>query len=113
VIDFANLTGDSSLTFSSIVGLSANSLSIWNWSSAEGNATHLYDTSNGLSSEELANISFYHGSGTGFLGTGSLSGSEIVPNAEIVSVPEPSVVMTGLLLLVMLAYGFRRRKKAA
>jgi LPXTG-motif cell wall-anchored protein len=107
VIDFANLTGNSSLTFSSIVGLSANnSLSIWNWSSAEGSATRLNYASDGLSAGDLANISFYSGSGTGLLATGGFSGTEIVP------VPEPSVVITGLLLLGSLAYGFRRRKKA-
>ncbi|MCE9588775.1 MAG: autotransporter-associated beta strand repeat-containing protein [Verrucomicrobia bacterium] len=111
VIDFANLTGNSSLTFSSIVGLSANSLSIWNWSSAEGSATRLNYASEGLSAGDLANISFYSGSGTGLMGKGSFYGSEITP--EIVPVPEPSVVMTGLLLLGALAYGFRRKKKMA
>ena len=108
VIDFANLTGNSSLTFASIAGLSASSLSIWNWSSAEGSATHLYDTQvGGLSAGNLANISFYSGSGTGLLGTGGFSGTEIVP------VPEPSVVIAALLLLGSLAYGFCRRKKTA
>ena len=107
MIDFAALTGTSSLNFSSIGGLSANSLSIWNWSSAEGNATHLYDTQvGGLSAGELANISFYSGSGTGLVGTGAFSGTEIIP------VPEPSVVIVALLLLGSLAF-LRRRKKTA
>ena len=104
MIDFAALTGTSSLNFSSIGGLSANSLSIWNWSSAEGNATHLYDTAGGLSAWELANISFYSGSGTGFLGIGQFSGTEIVP------VPEPRVVIAGHLFLGSLAFFLRRRR---
>jgi hypothetical protein len=97
------------LTFGSITGLSANTLSIWNWSSADGNATRLYDTQvGGLSTSELANISFYSGSGgSTFLGTGGFSGSEIVP------VPEPSVVIAALLLLGSLAFLLRSRNKSA
>jgi len=103
VIDFANLTGTSSLTFGNISGLSSHSLAIWNWSSAAENATYLYDTQvDGLSTGDLANISFYSGSDTGFLGTGSFSGSEIVP------VPEPGVMVAALLLLGGLLFSNRR-----
>ena len=102
VIDFANLTGTSSLTFGNISGLSSNSLAIWNWSSSDGYATSLYDADAGLSTGDLANISFYSGSGTGFIGTGSFTGSEIVP------VPEPSVIIATLLLLVWLFFSNRR-----
>jgi len=101
VIDFAALTGTSSLTFSSIAGLGSYTLSIWNWTA---DTTRLYDSSgNGLSSGNLANISFYSGAGSGFLGTGSFSSF----NNEIVPVPEPGVVISALLLLGWLLYSFR------
>jgi T5SS/PEP-CTERM-associated repeat protein/autotransporter-associated beta strand protein/predicted outer membrane repeat protein len=85
VINFSGLTGSSSLTISSIAGLSTSSLSIYNWSSADGDSLHLNQAVGGLSAAELSNISFYSGEGTGFLGTGSFSGSEIVPgtNAQV------------------------------
>jgi len=114
VIDFANLSGTSSLTFGSIGGLSSNhTLSIYNWNGTTiwgttsetggaGQYTHLYDLSS-LSSTELSYISFYSGTGTGFLGTGTFSGNEIVP------VPEPGVIVTALLLLGGLLFSQRRR----
>jgi autotransporter-associated beta strand protein len=112
VIDFANLSGTSSLTFGSIGGLSSNStLSIYNWNGTTvwgtlsqtggaGQYTHLYDLSS-LSTTELSYISFYSGSGTGFLGTGTFSGNEIVP------VPEPAVVIAAMMLIGWLAASHR------
>ena len=108
VIDFANLTGISSLTFTTIgTGLDTFTLSINNWSgtssfgpSSSGDATHLYDsaaTTTGLSATQLGNINFYGTSGQ-FLGTGGLSGTEIVP------VPEPSVMIAAALLLGWLLF---------
>ena len=108
VIDFANLTGISSLTFTTIgTGLDTFTLSINNWSgtssfgpSSSGDATHLYDsaaTTTGLSVTQLGNINFYGTSGQ-FLGTGGLSGTEIVP------VPEPSVMIAAALLLGWLLF---------
>lgn len=105
VIDFGALPGASTLTFGSISGLAGDrTLSIWNWngttlwgttSEAGGAAqyTRLYDLQNKLSPTELASISFYGGSGTDFLGTGSFVGTEIVP------VPEPTAFLTATLLL--------------
>jgi autotransporter-associated beta strand protein len=112
VIDFANLSGTSSLTFGSIGGLSSNStLSIYNWNGTTvwgtpsqtggaGQYTQLYDLSS-LSTTELSYISFYSGSGTGFLGTGTFSGNEIVP------VPEPAVVIAAMMLIGWLAASHR------
>lgn len=113
VIDFANLSGTSSLTFGSISGLSSNTLSIWNWNGTSvsgttsttggiGAYTHLFDSAGGLSSGDLANISFYSGSGSGFLGTGAFSGAEIIP------VPEPSAIIASLLLLSWLLFSNRK-----
>ena len=115
VIDFANLTGTSSLTFSSIV-MNGHTLSIYDWNGTTlwgttsntggvGQYTHLFDTAGGLSTADLNNISFYSGSGSGFLGNGTFSGTEIVP------VPEPSVVISGLLLLGFLLYSNRHLLK--
>jgi fibronectin-binding autotransporter adhesin len=101
VIDFANLSGNSALSFGSIT-MNGNSLSIYNWSgnpiygdaspTRPGTFTQLL-SSTGLSQSDLNNISFYSGSGTGFLGNGFWSGGEIVP------VPEPAVVIVACMLL--------------
>ena len=106
VIDFANLSGTSSLTFSQIVGLGSYTLTINNWSgtnqygqTSSGDGTFLYDLSS-LSQSELNNIRFFGTDGS-FLGQGSFSGSQIVP------VPEPGVVIAGLMLLAFLAWSFR------
>jgi autotransporter-associated beta strand protein len=113
VIDFANLTGDSSLTFGTIA-LNNNSLSIYNWSGTNqygtqsstqvGTFTHLYDLNSGsLSSADLNNISFYSGGlGSTFLGNAAFSGNEIVP------VPEPGVIVAAALLLGWLLFSNRR-----
>jgi fibronectin-binding autotransporter adhesin len=110
VIDFANLGGNSSLTFSSIV-MNGYTLSIYNWSGTnlwgaqsptqKGTYTRLYDLKQSGDQVNLANISFYSGMGTGFLGNGSFSGTEIVP------VPEPSAIISALLLLGLLLYSNR------
>ena len=108
VIDFANLSGTSVLTFGSITGLSSYSLSIYDWNGTTywGNTstiggtnqtTQLIDLS-GLTQSQLNNISFYSGFGTGFLGTGIFSGSQIIP------VPEPSVIISAVLLLIWILF---------
>jgi autotransporter-associated beta strand protein len=99
VIDFANLAGNSTLSFSQFV-MDGNSLRIYNWSGAQsetqiGTQTRLLSAS-GLSQSDLNNISFFSGSGTGFIGNGFWSGGEIVP------VPEPTVVIAALMLLAWL-----------
>jgi fibronectin-binding autotransporter adhesin len=111
IIDFANLSGTSTLNFSSILGLSTNTLSIYDWNGTTlwgdisttggtGQTTGFFDAS-GLTQSELNNISFYSGIGTGFLGNGIFSGSQIIP------VPEPSVVITALFLLGWLLFPTR------
>ena len=101
IIDFSMLSGNSTLTFASITGLSANTLSIWNYSSASGSATTLNDSSS-LTSSELANISFFSGAGTGQIGAGA--GFSSGTSGEIVPVPEPSVVIVAALLLGWLLF---------
>jgi hypothetical protein len=110
-IDFANLSGDSSLTFASIV-MNGNTLDILNWSGTNqwgtqsttqtGSFTHLFDQS-GLTNDELAHINFYAGSSISsqFLGTGAFSGNEIVP------VPEPGVIIAAMMLLGWLLFANR------
>jgi autotransporter-associated beta strand protein len=126
VIDFANLSGVSSLTFGSIAGLTSNSLAIYNWNGVnlwgtasttggDGQYTHLFDSNGTLSSAELANISFYSGSGSGFMGTGSFSTTGNLN--EIVPVPEPEVFVAALLLTLgciplVLRSSFLRRKES-
>ena len=103
-IDFSALTGSSILTFSSIT-MNGHTLNIFDWdgSPSGGGTTQLIDTagSGNLSSTDLANISFYSGNGSGFLGNGSFVGNEIVP------VPEPSVLIAAALLLGWLIFSQR------
>ncbi len=101
-IDFSTLSGNSSLTFASIGGLSANTLFVYNYSSTPGSATTLNDSFS-LTSSELANISFFTGAGSGFMGTGGFSGNEIVP------VPEPGVMVAAALLLGVLTFSSRHQ----
>jgi hypothetical protein len=74
-------------------------LAIWNWSGLTEcndpinnyqNPSHLVFTNNATLSDNLANISFYRGSGTAFVGNGferafsdpSFSGAEIIAAAR-------------------------------
>jgi len=103
VIDFANLQGNSSITFSTIT-MQGYQLFVYNWSGTNqwgtqsstqvGTQTRLYNsTTSSLSADDLNNISFYSGGiGSTFLGNGTYSGTEIVP------VPEPSVIVAAALL---------------
>jgi fibronectin-binding autotransporter adhesin len=87
-------------------------LSVWNWSGSltGGGAEQLLfgtsDSSTSLTQAQLNSISFYSGSGTGFLGTGGFSGAGI---GEVVPVPEPSTWAAGLLTIAALGYAHRRR----
>jgi hypothetical protein len=109
VIDFANLTGLSSITFGSISMGGGYKLFVYDWNGTNlygttsttggvGQYTHLFDSSMGLSQTALDNILFYSGSdqNSTFLGSGFYNGTEIVP------VPEPSVVIAACMLLVWL-----------
>jgi hypothetical protein len=123
-IDFANLSGQSALYFSKIDGLSNYTLSIFNYNGTnlwgttsttggEGQYTKLYAKAgagtSGFTAGELNNIRFYSGSDTSstFLGEGSFSNITSNGFNQIVPVPEPGVVLAGLLLLGWMIYSFR------
>ncbi len=121
-IDFAALSGTSSLYFRNISGLSTYTLSIFNWngtnlygqSSATGGAnqfTRLYASTDGYFSSALGNIRFYSGSTTSstFMGEGSFSGPSSGGFTQIVPVPEPSVVIAAVMLLGFLVHCQIRR----
>ncbi|MCE9588367.1 MAG: autotransporter-associated beta strand repeat-containing protein [Verrucomicrobia bacterium] len=105
-IDFANLSGISKLTYGSITMGPTNKLTIFNWNGTSlwgttsttggiGQYTQLIDfLGSSDSGVNLANISFYSGNttGSGFLGHGAFSGTQIVP------VPEPGVIASAALL---------------
>jgi len=101
VIDFSNLTGMSSITFSSIVQ-NGWVLDIYNYD-VPGGTTHLYD-SNGLADNlDLSKILFFSDNGlTQIAISPSFSGNEIV-----VAVPEPGVVISALMLLGILLWSGR------
>ncbi len=89
-------------------------LSIYNWSGTPvtggGAEAILFGTNtSGLTAAQLDQISFYSGSGTGFLGTGAwatIGDGEVVP---LVPVPEPSTWVAGALALLAIGYTQRRR----
>lgn len=110
IIDFAG--GDSILNFANSSGASWDStktLSIWNWggSTAGGGNDQLKfgSDSTALTSGQLAQISFFSGAGSGFLGTGQFVGSL----GEVVPVPEPSSVLIGLAMCGLAGWRERRR----
>ena len=117
VINFSALAGLSTLQLSALT-MNGNSLTVLNWEGTTyygsvvgtpANDTHLMDLT-GLSQANLNNISFYSGGTTssGFLGTAIFS----LTNAnEIIPVPEPSVVISGLFLLGWLIAGAARGRK--
>jgi autotransporter-associated beta strand protein len=123
-IDFANLSGQSALYFSKISGLSNYTLSIFNYNGTnlwgttsttggEGQYTTLYAKAgaglSGFTAGELNNIRFYSGSDSSstFLGEGSFSSNTSNGFNQIVPVPEPGVLLAGLLLLGWMIYSFR------
>jgi hypothetical protein len=87
-------------------------LSIWNWGgsySGGGNDQLKFGfDATALTAGQLAQISFYSGAGTGFLGTGGFVGS----SGEVVPVPEPGPLATAL-GMVGLIYGRERRRFSA
>ena len=114
VIDFANLTGTSQLTFGSM-SMGSYKLTILDWNGTTawgttsttggiGQYTRLIDSlGSGDSALNLANISFYSGNSTlsGFLGKGQFSGNQIIP------VPEPGVIVAAVLLLGWMLFSNR------
>jgi Passenger-associated-transport-repeat len=93
----------------------SGTLSIYNWSGTPvtgGGAEQILFGTNtstaSLTQAQLDQISFYSGSGTGFLGTGSwatVGNGEIVPTA----IPEPGTWLAGGLIAVSLLITQRRR----
>jgi hypothetical protein len=98
--------------------MNGNKLTIDNWNGTTfygyynstggtGQLTQLMDFTS-LTQAELNSISFYSGNGTGFLGTGIFSSTN---PGEIIPVPEPTVVISGLFLLGWLIAGAARGRK--
>jgi autotransporter-associated beta strand protein len=108
VLDFGDGNSNQFSFLNGITGLQDFTLRIDNWSGPAGVGTQdVLSMSNALDATELSRISFYSGSGTGFLGTGS----QIAfggPAFEVVPVPEPS--STALVSMVGL-FGILRYRK--
>lgn len=104
-IDFGALGGTSSLSLGSLQlnnhGLNVlnwNGTNLWGTTSSTGGTdafTKLFTTST-LTQSDLSRINFYSGGSTssGFMGSASLSGNELVP------VPEPSAIVAAALMLL-------------
>ncbi len=118
IIDF-NLLGNEIINFGPSHLASWNPggplpiLSIYNWGGSTlggGNDRLIFGSnSTALTSGQLAQISFYRGAGTGFLGAGTFVGSL----GEVVPVPEPSSVFIGLALCALAGWRERRREQRA
>lgn len=116
VVDFGTGNSDTLLFTAGISGLGSGSgqfsLAVWNWTADSATQDHFAIGSNSLTPDQLAQISFYSGSGTGFLGTGTAIA--FGPNFEIVAVPEPSstALLGGASLLGLIGCrAFRRRDR--
>jgi autotransporter-associated beta strand protein len=99
-IDFIGLAG-SSFTVNGAFNLSNGILSIHNWK--DGNQLILSLGSSSFNGD-LANIQFFSGTTQDTL----LNGAGFIGN-EIVPVPEPGVVITGLLMVAWMLFAGRRR----
>jgi hypothetical protein len=98
-------------------------LAIWNWSGTTVWGTQVNDWQNpsqvvfandaNLTAENLAKISFYSGSGSGFIGTAFEQGFAIsgFTGTQIIPVPEPETWVTAVLLLLGLGIYLRRQAK--
>jgi autotransporter-associated beta strand protein len=118
IIDFAGFVG--TLRFSGVGSWapSAN-LAIWNWSGVPRygdpvnnylTPSNLVFTDNSLVASDLAKISFYSGSGSGFIGNGfEVSGFE-GNGSLIIAVPETETYFYALALLAGLAVQYLRRR---
>ena len=111
VIDFSGFVG--TLRFSGVGSwASGANLAIWNWSGRTQyqtnygtypNSSNLVFTNNATLSSNLANISFYSGSGSGFIGNGfevSSFSDGFGPGSLIIAVPEPETYITAVALLL-------------
>ena len=115
VIDLRSFSGNLSFANSSAALWTVETtLSIWNW-----NGTNQYGTSygagnrhiffgnnaSGLSTNQLAQISFYRDSGMSLIGNAWLAST-----GEIGVVPEPQAIVTGAILLIGMGIFLVRRK---
>ena len=114
IIDLNGFSGI--LRFSGLswaTGASNATLAIWNWSGTPQygppvndytNPSHVVFTSNAnFTPENLAKISFYSGSGSGFIGNAfekSFTQSGFATGTEIIAVPEPETYITAVALLL-------------
>ena len=125
VIDLDGFSGILRFSGLSWASTSPNAkLAIWNWSGTPQhgppvndytNPSHVVFTSNAnLTPENLAKISFYSDSGSGFVGNAfekSFTQSGFATGTEIIAVPEPETYLTGVILLLGgTIYLFRRAK---
>jgi hypothetical protein len=107
-IDFSGFVG--TLRFSGVGSWATGAnLAIWNWSGRTQygtdygtypNSSNLVFTNNAALTNNLANISFYSGSGSGFIGNGFEVTGFSGGGSEIIAVPEPETYLTGVILLL-------------
>jgi autotransporter-associated beta strand protein len=111
VIDLNGFTGI--LRFGGVGSWASNAtLAIWNWNGTpqynennapySGGTRHVVFASNSGLEQYLDRISFYSGSGSGFVGNAfedSFSQSGFT-GTEIIAVPEPETYLTGILLIL-------------
>ena len=118
MIDFGTFVGNVYFADSSAVSWTANAiLSIWNWNGTSQYGTsygagdrHIFfgNNASGLSSNQLAQISFYSDSGSSFIGSGWINSS-----GEIGAVPEPQAIVTAAALLLGMGFYYLRRRKTS
>jgi len=118
IIDFAGFVG--TLRFSGVGSwASSANLAIWNWSGVPRygdpvnnylTPSNLVFTDNSLVASDLAKISFYSGSGSGFIGNGfEVSGFE-GNGSLIIAVPETETYFYALALLAGVLVQYLRRR---
>ncbi|MBU6183111.1 MAG: autotransporter-associated beta strand repeat-containing protein [Verrucomicrobia bacterium] len=117
VIDLGSGSGARRIDFAASNGISwTGTLAIWNWNGTNMHGTSYGDgdrqiffgnSASGLTQTQLNSISFYSGSGTGFIGNAFIRST-----GEIAAIPEPEVYATALLLLAGLGFHYYRRRRA-
>lgn len=110
VIDVRELQGtNNSLYFASSYlqqGWASNtSLSIWNWDFSGTNHIYFGSNANGLSENQLKQISFYSDFGNSFIGNAFISNT-----GEITTIPETQTLITAMLILLGSIAHFMRKR---
>lgn len=110
VIDVRELQGaNNSLYFASSYlqqGWAANtSLAIWNWDFSGTNHIYFGSNANGLSENQLKQISFYSDFGNSFIGNAFISNT-----GEITTIPETQTLITAILILLGSIAHFMRKR---